>query len=518
MQDFFANCATVLQKYGFSYLRGAGTTLLLALVGTFFGCLIGFAVGALQTIPVDKQRDPVWKRVLLKILHIFLRCYVELFRGTPMIVQAVFIYYGLLQVFGIKMGMWQAGFFIVSINTGAYMAETVRGGIVSIDPGQTEGAKAIGMNHWQTMLHVILPQALRNIIPQIGNNFIINIKDTSVLSVISITDLFFVHKSVVGALYTYFESAAIVMVIYLTMTLFASYLLRLWEKALDGPQNYDLNTTDSLAYTSGMYNAPDPNHESQNLDMKGAQPMSEPVIEVRHLSKSFGTHVVLRDVDFTVNAGDVTCIIGASGSGKSTLLRCINLLETPTNGKVLFHGSDITAKGSDPCAYRAKVGMVFQSFNLFNNMTVLDNCTAGLRYVLHQDKETAKKTALENLEKVGMAPYIHAKPRQLSGGQKQRVAIARALAMQPEVLLFDEPTSALDPQMVGEVLAVMRQLAKEGLTMIVVTHEMAFARDVSSHVVYMADGVICEEGTPADIFEHPQNAKTVEFLSRFRQA
>ena len=186
--------------------------------------------------------------------------------------------------------------------------------------------------------------------------------------------------------------------------------------------------------------------------------------------------------------------------------------------KVLFHGSDITAKGSDPCAYRAKVGMVFQSFNLFNNMTVLDNCTAGLRYVLHQDKETAKKTALENLEKVGMAPYIHAKPRQLSGGQKQRVAIARALAMQPEVLLFDEPTSALDPQMVGEVLAVMRQLAKEGLTMIVVTHEMAFARDVSSHVVYMADGVICEEGTPADIFEHPQNAKTVEFLSRFRQA
>ena len=253
MQDFFANCATVLQKYGFSYLRGAGTTLLLALVGTFFGCLIGFAVGALQTIPVDKQRDPVWKRVLLKILHIFLRCYVELFRGTPMIVQAVFIYYGLLQVFGIKMGMWQAGFFIVSI-----------------DPGQTEGAKAIGMNHWQTMIHVILPQALRNIIPQIGNNFIINIKDTSVLSVISITDLFFVHKSVVGALYTYFESAAIVMVIYLTMTLFASYLLRLWEKALDGPQNYDLNTTDSLAYTSGMYNAPDPNHESQNLDMKGS--------------------------------------------------------------------------------------------------------------------------------------------------------------------------------------------------------------------------------------------------------
>ena len=245
---------------------------------------------------------------------------------------------------------------------------------------------------------------------------------------------------------------------------------------------------------------------------------NDPIIKIEQLEKSFGDLHVLKGIDLEVNRGEVVCIIGASGSGKSTLLRCINLLETPTNGKVLFHGSDITAKGSDPCAYRAKVGMVFQSFNLFNNMTVLDNCTAGLRYVLHQDKETAKKTALENLEKVGMAPYIHAKPRQLSGGQKQRVAIARALAMQPEVLLFDEPTSALDPQMVGEVLAVMRQLAKEGLTMIVVTHEMAFARDVSSHVVYMADGAICEEGTPADIFEHPQNAKTVEFLSRFRQA
>ena len=241
------------------------------------------------------------------------------------------------------------------------------------------------------------------------------------------------------------------------------------------------------------------------------------VLEIRHLSKSFGKHVVLRDIDFTVDTGDVTCIIGASGSGKSTLLRCVNMLETPTTGEILYHEKDITDKGVNVPAYRSKVGMVFQSFNLFNNMTVLDNCTAGLRYVLHQDKETARKTALSNLEKVGMAPYVNAKPRQLSGGQKQRVAIARALSMQPEVLLFDEPTSALDPQMVGEVLSVMRQLAKEGLTMIVVTHEMAFARDVSSHVVYMADGVICEEGTPADIFEHPQNPRTIEFLSRFRE-
>lgn len=266
--DFLTSCAEVLQRYGYSYLRGAGTTLLLALVGTFFGCLIGFAVGVLQTIPIDKKRDAAPKRFLLKLLRAVLRCYVELFRGTPMIVQAVFIYYGLMQVCGIKMGMWNTGFLVVSINTGAYMAETVRGGIAAIDPGQTEGAKAIGMNHLQTMLYVILPQALRNIIPQIGNNFIINIKDTSVLSVVSITDLFFVHKSVVGALYTYFESACIVMLIYLTMTLIASHLLRLWEKKLDGPQNYDLNTTDTLAYTSGTHNVPDPAHEDPNLDVK----------------------------------------------------------------------------------------------------------------------------------------------------------------------------------------------------------------------------------------------------------
>ncbi len=243
--------------------------------------------------------------------------------------------------------------------------------------------------------------------------------------------------------------------------------------------------------------------------------MSEEVIKVNHLSKSFGKHVVLRDIDFSVSTGDVTCIIGASGSGKSTLLRCMNLLETPTTGEILYHGKNIADGHTDAAGYRAKVGMVFQSFNLFNNMTVLQNCMIGQTKVMKKEKDAAKASALSYLEKVGMAPYINAKPRQLSGGQKQRVAIARALAMEPEVLLFDEPTSALDPQMVGEVLDVMQQLAKEGLTMIIVTHEMAFARDVSNHVVYMSDGVIEEEGTPHQIFTDPQSIKTKDFLSRF---
>ena len=241
------------------------------------------------------------------------------------------------------------------------------------------------------------------------------------------------------------------------------------------------------------------------------------ILEVRHLSKSFGKHVVLRDIDFQVAVGDVTCIIGASGSGKSTLLRCINMLEIPTTGEILYHDKDITDRGVNVSSYRSKVGMVFQSFNLFNNMTVLENCMVGQTKVLKKNKEQAKKNAMKYLEKVGMAPYIHAKPRQISGGQKQRVAIARALAMEPEILLFDEPTSALDPQMVGEVLTVMRTLVKEGITMIIVTHEMAFSRDVSSHVVFMADGVIEEEGSPEDIFGNPRKAKTQEFLSRFIQ-
>lgn len=241
------------------------------------------------------------------------------------------------------------------------------------------------------------------------------------------------------------------------------------------------------------------------------------VLEIHHLSKTFGTNVVLRDIDFSVAEGDVTCIIGASGSGKSTLLRCVNLLETPTTGEILYHDKDITDRKMNAASYRTRVGMVFQNFNLFNNMTVLDNCMVGQIKVLKKDKEEAKRKAMLYLEKVGMAPYINAKPRQLSGGQKQRVAIARALAMEPEILLFDEPTSALDPQMVGEVLAVMRTLANEGLTMIIVTHEMAFARDVADHVVFMDGGTIVEEGTPTEVFENTHNERTKAFLSRFSQ-
>lgn len=245
-----------------------------------------------------------------------------------------------------------------------------------------------------------------------------------------------------------------------------------------------------------------------------SQNQQNKIIEIKGLKKAFGENSVLRDINFSVNRGDVTCIIGSSGSGKSTMLRCINLLEEPSGGEIIYNGKNILETKNIP-AYRAKVEMVFQSFNLFENMTVLKNCMVGLRKVLKLDRETARKEAMYYLEKVGMAPYINAKPRQLSGGQKQRVAIARALAMKPDVILFDEPTSALDPQMVGEVLEVIKVIAKEGLTMIIVTHEMAFARDVSNHVVFMNGGVICEEGSPEEIFTAPKMPETKAFLSRF---
>ncbi len=240
----------------------------------------------------------------------------------------------------------------------------------------------------------------------------------------------------------------------------------------------------------------------------------ERIIEINHLQKSFGEIEVLKDINFSVSKGEVVCIIGSSGSGKSTLLRCLNLLEIPSSGEVVYHGQNILEQNMSNAVYRAKMGMVFQQFNLFNNLNVLDNCVIGQVKVLKKNTASAKKTAMDYLELVGMSQFINAKPHQISGGQKQRVAIARALSMEPEALLFDEPTSALDPEMVGEVLKVMKNLAKSGLTMLIVTHEMAFARDVANRVVFMDSGVIVEDDVPDVVFNNPSNERTRTFLKR----
>lgn len=237
-------------------------------------------------------------------------------------------------------------------------------------------------------------------------------------------------------------------------------------------------------------------------------------IEIKQLKKNFGKNEVLKDISLSVNKGEVVTIIGSSGSGKSTLLRCINLLEKPTSGEIIYKGENVLQKGYDLPKYRTNLGMVFQSFNLFNNMNSLENCVTGQVTVLKRTREEAEKVAQENLEKVDMERYVEAKPSQLSGGQKQRVAIARALSMNPDVMLFDEPTSALDPEIVGEVLKTMKNLADTGLTMVIVTHEMSFAKEVSDRVIFMDKGVIAETGTPEDIFNHPKEERTKAFLSR----
>ena len=239
------------------------------------------------------------------------------------------------------------------------------------------------------------------------------------------------------------------------------------------------------------------------------------ILKLEHLEKSFGDHVVLRDINLSVSKGEVISVIGSSGSGKSTMLRCINLLEEPTGGRIIFEGNDISDKKNNVTSYRARVGMVFQQFNLFNNMNVIENCVCPQVTVLKKSRADAEKTAREYLAKVGMDSFVNARPKQLSGGQKQRVAIARSLSMHPDIILFDEPTSALDPEMVGEVLEVMQSLAKSGLTMIVVTHEMAFARDVSTRVIFMDGGVILEDSTPDVIFNTPREQRTKEFLTRY---
>ena len=243
---------------------------------------------------------------------------------------------------------------------------------------------------------------------------------------------------------------------------------------------------------------------------------NETILSLKHIKKTFGEHQVLKDISFDINKGEIATIIGPSGGGKSTTLRCINLLEEPTAGEVDFHGKNVLAPNYNRNIYRAKVGMVFQQFDLFENKNVLANCMVGQELVLKRSKDEARQIALTNLKKVGMEQYVNARPSQLSGGQQQRVAIARAICMDPEILLFDEPTSALDPEMVGEVLSVMKNLATTGLTMIIVTHEMAFAKEISDQMFFISDGVITEQGKPDQLFNHPQNEKTAKFLSNFQ--
>ncbi len=467
---FLARMWTLFTRYNSFFSEGIKNTLIIA----FFSVVLGTIFGTLMAMLRMSKVKP---------LRYLATAYIEFIRGTPLMVQLMFIFYG-LPMTGIKIpdiswipnfSRFAAGIVAMSMNSCAYVAEIIRSGIQAVDHGQTEAARSLGFRQSQTMTMVVLPQAIKNILPALGNEFVTVIKESSIVSVIGIADLMFRSKDVIAVTYISLETLAIAAILYFIMTFISGRFVSLMERKM-----------------------------SQN----------NPMIQVNHLCKSFGRLEVLKDISTTFQRGSVVAIIGPSGGGKSTFLRCLNLLEKPTSGEIIFDGVDICDKKTDINLHRQKIGMVFQQFNLFNNMNVLRNLTAAPVKIKGMAPAEAEEKALKLLNRVGLGDKLTAYPAQLSGGQKQRVAIVRALMMNPEVMLFDEPTSALDPEMVGEVLDVMKALADDGMSMIVVTHEMRFAREVSDRTIFLSDGIIEEDKPSHELFANPESPRLVSFLSK----
>ncbi len=449
------------------YLNGLLTTLEATILALLLGVVLGVVVAVIRTAH-DQQRAG-HKNVILGVFNAICKIYTTIIRGTPMMVQLLIMS---LVIFASSRNYTMIGILALGINSGAYVSEIVRSGLMSVDPGQMEAGRSLGMNYFTTMRFIVIPQAIKNILPALGNEFITLLKDTSLITVIGGKEMTYAAKAVIAKTYQgLFPLFGIALMYLLLVMLFPSC---------------------SVCLKGGCVK----------------------VIDVKHLSKSFGDHLVLDDISEHVSPGENVVIIGPSGSGKSTFLRCLNLLEQPTAGTITFAGTEITDPKVNIDAMRRQMGMVFQHFNLFPNMTVRKNITLAPVQTKLMSQAEADAEADKLLARVGLGDRGDSYPSALSGGQKQRIAIVRSLAMHPKVMLFDEPTSALDPEMVGEVLDVMKELAHEGMTMVVVTHEMGFAREVGDRVLFMADGKIAESGTPKDIFEHPQCARLQDFLAK----
>ena len=455
--------STFLDKDRWVYLvQGLGNTLLITVLAVVIGIVLGFVIAIIRSTNQLTGR--------LKIPNFICRIYLTVVRGTPMVVQLLIIYFVVFS--SVNISKILVAVIAFGLNSAAYVAEIVRSGIMSVDRGQFEAGSSLGFGYTRTMISIILPQAIRNILPALGNEAIVLLKETSVSGYIALNDLTKGGDTIRSQTYEAFLPLIAVALIYLLMVVGLSALLTVW---------------------------------------KGDCRM----ISVSNLKKSFGDLVVLDGITETIEKGEKVVVIGPSGSGKSTFLRCLNLLEQPTSGVIEFEGRDIThAKGRELNSVRMKMGMVFQHFNLFPHLTIRRNITIAPVKNKIMTQAQADKRADELLAMVGLSDKADAYPAQLSGGQKQRIAIARTLAMNPDVILFDEPTSALDPEMVGEVLELMKKLAEGGMTMIVVTHEMGFAREVASRVLFMADGKIQEQGTPQEIFTDPKNPRLRDFLAR----
>ena len=452
-------------KYLTMFKEGMICTVSLSFLTVVFGFLLALVLALMRMSRV-------------KPLSIFASIYVEVFRATPMLVQLFIIYYIVFggvslpsfKLFGfIRFERCLPGVISLALNSAAYLSEIIRAGIQSIDPGQSEAARSLGLTRRQTLQSIVLPQAIKNILPAIANEFVTIIKESSICYTIGVQEIMSAVNSVKSATFSIGEPLIIAACVYFCLTFPTSKIIQ--------------------------YNV---------------------IISVQNLCKYFKKDAIraLDGISVDIRQGDVIAAIGPSGSGKSTFLRSLNLLETPTSGSILFHGVDITQKKVNIDQLRQKMGMVFQHFNLFPHRTILQNMTLAPEKVLRMPREMATEKALQLLRRVGLEDRADAYPIQLSGGQKQRVAIVRALMMEPEVMLFDEPTSALDPEMVGEVLDVMKELAHTGMTMVVVTHEMGFAREVGNRVLFLDQGKLVEEGTPEQIFGAPKNPRLQEFLAK----
>ena len=455
-------------------IQGLQNTLLIAVTGLIIGIIVGTLIATVRVLPKYKT--------LPKVLNGICSFYVALFRGTPMVVQLLVFYYVLLPIIGLKITGVQVAMLVFGLNSGAYISEIMRSGIQSVDSGQMEAGRAVGLSFGTSMMKIVIPQAVKNILPTLGNEFISLIKETSVVSFVGAADLYVAFNYIGSNSYEFMVPYLVMALIYIALVLIISLLIKLMERS---------------------------------LKKKG--------------------------IDITINKGDIVAIIGPSGSGKSTFLRCLNCMEDPTSGQIIFNGVDIADMKVDINIHRRHMGMVFQHFNLFNNKTVIENIMLAPVYTRCQDlkkakrkklfgkggadaslasltkeqiKKEEKEKAMSLLKRIGLEDKADVYPSTLSGGQKQRIAIVRALALDPDVILFDEPTSALDPEMVGEVLELMKQLAGEGMTMVVVTHEMGFAKEVASRVVFIDEGVIKEEAAPKEFFENPKDARLKEFLSK----
>lgn len=481
-------------------MQGAAITLFIAVLGTLIGVLIGIAISAVFSFPQANAKT-VFSRWLNKLVKLVFKIYVKVFRGTPMLIQAVIMYYGLMEVLQINLNHMVVGVMVIALNTGAYMTETARAGIESVQNGQGQAADALGLKHKDKMLKIFMPQAIINMLPNVGNELVANIKDTSILNVISVSELFFVTKSIKGMIFRTYEPFLIASCIYLFLTALVNFLMKLLEKKFhNNLSRVKLSRLSQPYEYKGVVN-----YEMEN------KVEAKYILEIRHLSKSYGANVILNDINLIVATGKVYSIIGASGIGKTTLLKCIAQLEKTGSGKILFMGEPIDSSAG---LCRSKIGIVFQNYCLFENLTVLENCTIGPTCVKGKTTKEAKTTAEFYLSKLNMIDYSGYKPKALSAGQAQRVAIARALSMQPRLLLFDEPTSALDPELRSDITKLISSLVKSNVSIIIVTHDIELAKYTSDIIVHIADGKVEEMDTPTALFNAPKSAKTKAFLHR----